>query len=625
MTHRLFARQLAKATKADGTLDVAALGALVSAAYDEADHDRSMTDRSIRLMTEELKARHNSLIESEARLSEQNRLFDAALSHMSHGLCMFDAELRLQVCNRRYLEMFGYSPDVVKPGVSLLDIYRYGASLGHYAGDDPEDLFAAARAERPELGRILLRRRLADDRTISMTLHPLADGRWVTTYEDVTDRLRADAKIAHMAMHDALTGLANRASFTAQLDFTIERARVTGDGFTLLCMDLDRFKEINDVFGHAAGDTLLRDLARRLTRACREAYLARVGGDEFMIVAPCTQASSIAALGRRLIEAAAQDVLFEGHRLKVGLSIGSATFPTDGADATALVANADAALYRAKADGRGRIRFFEPVMDLRLREKRDLQQDLQLALERGEFALHFQPQAAIGGEIVGFEALLRWIHPVRGLVPPATFIPVAEECGLILTIGEWVLREVCREAASWPRPLTVSVNISPVQLRHGDLVGAVHAALLETGLSPGRLELELDENTWGDDFSMTLSVLCRLKALGVRVSMDDFGAGYVALSYLQSFPFDKIKIGRAFVADMDRNGQSAAIVRSIAELGRGIGLDVWAQGIEKQSQAAFMADIACTGMQGHLVGRALPIGDYADVIGRPLPVRRKAG
>jgi diguanylate cyclase (GGDEF)-like protein len=625
MTHRLFARQLAKATKADGTLDIDALGALVSAAYAEADHDRSMTDRSIRLMTEELKARHNSLIESEARLSEQNRLFDAALGHMSHGLCMFDTALRLQVCNRRFLEMFGYSPDVVKPGVSLLDIYRYGVSLGHFAGDDPDDLFAAARAERPEYGRILLRRRLADDRTISVTLHPIADGRWVTTYEDVTDRLRADAKIAHMALHDALTGLANRASFTAQLDFTIERARVSGDGFTLLCLDLDRFKEINDVFGHAAGDALLRDVARRLTIVCREAYLARVGGDEFMIVVPYAQASCISALAQRLIEAAAQEVVFEGHRLKVGLSIGSATFPTDAADATTLVANADAALYRAKADGRGNICFFEPEMDLRLREKRDLKQDIQLALERGEFCLHFQPQAAIGGEIVGFEALLRWTHPRRGVVPPATFIPIAEECGQILPIGEWVLREVCREAASWPRPLTVSVNISPVQLRHGDLAGAVHSALLESGLSPDRLELELDENTLIEDFSMTLSVLCRLKALGVRVAMDDFGSGYTALSYLQSFPFDKIKIGRAFVANMDRNGQSAAIVRAVAELGRGIGLDVLAQGVEQKSQAAFLAEVACTGMQGHLVGRALPIENYADVIGRPSPAQRQVG
>jgi diguanylate cyclase (GGDEF)-like protein len=625
MTHRLFARQLAKATKADGAVDLDALGRLVSAAYDEADHDRRMTDRSIRLMTEELKARHNSLMDSEARLSEQNRLFDAALSHMSHGLCMFDTELRLQVCNRRYLEMFGYSADVVKPGVSLLDIHRYGQSLGHYGGETPEAMFAEAKAGRSEFGRILLRRQLVDGRIISITRHPLADGRWVTTYEDVTERLRADARIAHMALHDALTGLANRASFTAQLDFTIDRARISGDGFTLLCMDLDRFKEINDVFGHAAGDALLRDVARRLTIACREAYLARVGGDEFMVVAPYAQASSVSALAHRLIEAAAQEVLFEGHRLKVGLSVGSATFPTDGASANELLANADAALYRAKADGRGTIRFFEPAMDLRLREKRELQQDIQLALERGEFGLLFQPQAAIGGEIVGFEALLRWTHPARGQVPPATFIPIAEECGLILPIGEWALREVCREAASWPRPLAVSVDVSPVQVRHGDLAGAVHSALLESGLAPDRLELELDENTLVEDFSMTLSVLCRLKALGVRVSMDDFGTGSPALSYLQSFPFDKIKIGRAFVANMERNGQSAAIVRAVTELGRGIGLDVLAQGVETQNQAGLLAEIACTGMQGQLVGRALPIEDYADVIGRPSSVQRKAG
>jgi diguanylate cyclase len=624
MAHRLFVRQLAKAAKADGTVDIDVLGALVSAAYEEQDHDRSLTDRSIRLMTEELKARHNSLIDSEARLSEQNRLFDAALGHMSHGLCMFDTELRLQVCNRRYLEMFGYDPKIIKPGVSLLDIYRHGHSLGHYDGETPEEMFAEAQTERSEFRRILLRRRLADGRIVSIIRHPLADGRWVTTYEDVTDRLRADAKIAHMALHDALTALPNRASFAEQLDFTIDRARVSGDGFTLLCMDLDRFKEINDVFGHAAGDALLRELGGRFTKACREAFLARVGGDEFVVIAPYSRVSEVTALAHRLLEAVSRDVLFEGHPLKVGLSIGSATFPIDGADANALLANADAALYRAKADGRGTIRFFEPAMDLRLREKRELQQDLQHALDRGELDLHFQPQATIDGEIVGFEALLRWRHPARGLVSPAAFIPIAEESGLIIPIGEWVLREVCREAAGWPRPLTVSVNLSPVQMRHGDLAGAVHSALLESGLSPDRLELELDERTLVKDFSMTLSVLCRLKALGVKVAMDDFGTGNSALSYLQAFPFDKIKIGRGFVTNMDRNSQSAAIVRAVVGLGRGIGLDVLAQGVENKSQAAFLAEIACTGMQGHLVGRPRPIQDYADVIGLPLPRQCKA-
>jgi EAL domain-containing protein (putative c-di-GMP-specific phosphodiesterase class I) len=302
--------------------------------------------------------------------------------------------------------------------------------------------------------------------------------------------------------------------------------------------------------------------------------------------------------------------------LHVGLSIGVAIFPTDGNTATTILANADAALYRAKAEGRGTIRFFEADMDKRLRERRALQHDLRSAIERGQLSLHYQPQVRMDGSAIGFEALVRWDHPVRGSVPPATFIPLAEESGVIIPMGQWILREACREAASWPLPLQIGVNLSPVQFRHGDLPGLVHAVLLETGLAAGRLELEITEGVLIGDFSRAVSILRRLKALGVRIAMDDFGTGYSSLSYLQSFPFDKIKIDQAFISNLDRNTQSSAIVRAVIGLGHGLSLPVSAEGVETKEQLNFLLRESCDEAQGFLFGRPQPIEAYAALIGR---------
>jgi predicted signal transduction protein with EAL and GGDEF domain len=314
----------------------------------------------------------------------------------------------------------------------------------------------------------------------------------------------------------------------------------------------------------------------------------------------------------------------EGYHLDTGLSIGVAIYPADGADMTALVANADAALYRAKADGRGSIRFFEADMDKRLRERRALEKDLRTAIERGEISLHYQPLALMGGEFIGFEALARWSHPTLGMVPPNTFIPVAEESGFIVELGEWILREACREAASWRHPLQIAINLSPVQFRRGDLPAMIHSALLETGLAPGRLELEITENVLIDDFSRAVSILRKIKSLGARIAMDDFGTGYSSLSYLQSFPFDKIKIDKAFIADVEKNHQSATIVRAVIGLARGLSLPVLAEGVETQGQLAFLSREACDQVQGHFVGRPGPIDGYAEVLGRSEPKKRAA-
>ena len=439
----------------------------------------------------------------------------------------------------------------------------------------------------------------------------------VNVLQDVTERKRAEARIAHMAHYDGLTDLPNRAAFTECFATTLARAAKEKDAFALLSVDLDRFKEVNDVFGHTIGDKLLCAVSGRLGAAAEGAFLARLGGDEFaLIISGGSHPASAHALAERLMASVAEDFELDGHRLRIGLSIGIAIYPADGTDASSLIGNADAALHRAKSGGRGTIRFFEADMDQRLRERRALVHDLQDAVESGELVVYYQPQARINGEITGFEALVRWRHPTRGLIAPDMFIPAAEESGLILPIGEWVLRESCREAASWPKPLNIAVNLSPVQFRHGDLPGLVHSVLLETGLPPGRLELEITESVLIDDLARGLTILRRLKLLGVQIAMDDFGTGYSSLSNLQAFAFDKIKIDRSFISSLDTSPQSATIVRAVIGLGRGLDLPVIAEGVETNKQLEFLSAEACTAVQGYLVGKPLPIDAYADAVGR---------
>jgi diguanylate cyclase (GGDEF)-like protein len=419
------------------------------------------------------------------------------------------------------------------------------------------------------------------------------------------------------AYHDALTDLPNRTAFAEHLAAAIDKAAKAKENFAVLCIDLDRFKEVNDVFGHAIGDSLLREVARRLHAGAEGAFVARLGGDEFtLIAAEGPQPSTAAALADRLLATVADGLDIDGHRLRTSLSIGVGIYPNDGIDVTTLLGNADAALYRAKAEGRGGLRFFSAEMDKQLRHWRALKHDLRSAIEGLDLVLHYQPEARIDGEIIGFEALIRWYHPRLGLVPPGTFVPLAEESGLIIPIGEWTLREACREAASWSRPLQIAVNVSPVQFRHGDLPGLVHSALLETGLAPDRLEIEITEGVLIGDFSRAVSILRRLKSLGVRIAMDDFGTGYSSLSYLQAFPFDKIKVDRAFISNLDRNAQSRAIVRAVVGLGRALDLPVLAEGVETNDQLAFLSREGCNEMQGYLVGRPAKIENYAEVVGR---------
>jgi diguanylate cyclase (GGDEF)-like protein/PAS domain S-box-containing protein len=441
--------------------------------------------------------------------------------------------------------------------------------------------------------------------------------------EDITERKEAQARIEHMAHHDALTNLPNRAAFAEHLARAVDAATADKEAFAVLSIDLDRFKEINDTFGHAVGDDLLRELAEQLSALAGEAScLARLGGDEFCIITPSGEQPALAEnLSERIHAAVAIDRELNGQHLRVGTSIGIAIFPADGTDATMLLNNADAALYRAKSAGRGKTRFFEIEMDNKIRERRAIQHELASAIEQNHLRLHYQPLAKIDGKVVGFEALLRWHHPARGMVSPGTFIPVAEESGLIMRIGEWVLREACREAAGWSRPLHIAVNLSPIQFRHGDLPGLVHTVLLETGLAPNRLELEITEGVMMEDFGRSLSILRRLKSLGVRIAMDDFGTGYSSLSYLQAFPFDKIKIDQSFISKVKSNPQSAAIVRAVIGLAHGLNLPVLAEGVETRDQLEFLAAESCNEVQGYLLGRPHPILEYSELVGRGVAVK----
>jgi len=443
----------------------------------------------------------------------------------------------------------------------------------------------------------------------------------IKTHEDVTDRRQTESRMAHMAYHDGLTDLPNRAAFLQALTQMIEACTEAAEEFAVLSIDLDGLTEVNDVFGHATGDKLLIEVAQRLQASARGGVVARLSGDEFGLIIDGKQPIAGMLLAEQLAETMSKEMMIDGKSVRTGVTTGISIFPHNGTDAASLLANAGAALSRAKAKSRGTISIYEPEMDQQIRDRRVLHQDLSAAIKNGEISLYYQPQASSrlgtgSGEIMGFEALARWRHPVRGFVPPSDFIPLAEESGLIFEMGQWILREACREAASWPVPLQIAVNLSPAQFMHGDVVSLVHSILLETGLVPGRLELEITEGVLIEDFDRGLALLRRLKGLGVRVSMDDFGSGYSSLSYLQAFPFDKIKIDRAFIMNLGRNPQSAAIVRAVIGLGHGLEMSIVAEGVETLEQLSFLAEEGCDAVQGYFIGKPLPIEQYDALVGR---------
>jgi diguanylate cyclase len=452
---------------------------------------------------------------------------------------------------------------------------------------------------------------------VELILRPIVFGgqpRHVIAVRDLQARKEAEQHIRYLAHHDALTSLPNRSHFNARIDQEIA-ALGKDESLAVLCLDLDRFKEVNDLFGHAAGDAVLQAVAERVTAVLDDRHLmARLGGDEFAILMPgVVNPAAASRLAESILEALrTPSDLPETN--SISTSIGIALCPDDASDRQALLTHADTALYRAKSEGRNTYRFFEARMGAEVRERRMLEHDLRLAVARDELRLVYQPQQEINsGAVTGFEALLRWKHPTRGDISPAVFIPIAEEAGGILEIGDWVLKTACREAATWTQPLTVAVNVSAVQLYNADFVKELHQILLETGLPPSRLEIEITETALVRDFNRALTTLRLIKALGIRIAMDDFGTGYSSLSNLRAFPFDKIKIDGSFIRSVNSNGQAATIVRAVLGLGRGLGLPVLAEGVETNAELQFLQEELCDEVQGYLLGRPAAIGSFRNL------------
>jgi diguanylate cyclase (GGDEF)-like protein len=528
---------------------------------------------------------------------------------MSQGLCFFDADHRLIVCNDRYVDIYDLPRGRIGPGTPLVEIVDMRFEAGSFPAMTRDEYLqwrtTVAISSEPTDSIVELK----NGRTFKIRHRPMPDGGWVATHEDITEQRRSEVKIEYMAHHDALTDLANRVLLNQRLEQALGQRIHREQMVAVHHLDLDQFKAVNDTFGHPAGDRLLKIVAERLRALVRDTdTIARMGGDEFVVVqAPITDPAEATSLAQRIIASISEPFDIDGHPAVVGASVGIAVGPGDGLRPDKLLRNADLALYRAKGDGRGTFRFFEPAMDHQMQTRRIMERDLRKALPSGEFELYYQPVVNLASsEISGFEALIRWNHPEKVLVSPATFIPLAEEIGFIVPIGDWVIRQACTTAAQWPGDLHVAVNISAAQFRSPGLMQVIVGALATSGLHPTRLEIEITESVLLHNREATLAVLHQLRALGIRIAMDDFGTGYSSLTYLQSFPFDKIKIDRSFVKDITESTGSLNIVRAVAALAHGMGMTATAEGVETREQLDRITSEGCTEMQGFLFSKPLP-------------------
>ncbi len=542
------------------------------------------------------------------QISRNDRqLLHTVLDNMSQGVLLFDEELKLAICNQRYIEIYGLSEKDVNPGCTLRDLLNSRLKVGTFSGN-PEDYVARLMECIVEGKTFSNITKLGNGRVISVISKPIIGGGWLATHEDITERQCAEERVGHMARHDALTDLPNRVLLRERLEHELKRVK-RGECLAVLCLDLDQFKSVNDTLGHPIGDELLKLVADRLRGCTREPdTIARLGGDEFAIIMTQMQKSNDAAiLSGRIRESIIKPYQIEGHQIVTDISIGISISPIDGMEPDELLKNADMALYGAKADGRGTYRFFELEMDARMKARRDLEMDLRKALVNKEFELYYQPLVNLQtSEITAFEALLRWKHPTRGMISPADFIPIAEETGIIIPLGEWVLNTACEEAVNWPDHVKVAVNLSPTQLTNRNLVNVVKKALADSGMDARRLQLEITETVLLQNTFASLARLHELRKLGAQIALDDFGTGYSSLSYLRSFPFDKIKIDQSFIQDMSKGAEPLAIVNAVAGLAKCLNMISTAEGVETQQQLDTVQSIGCTEMQGYLFSRARP-------------------
>jgi diguanylate cyclase (GGDEF)-like protein len=560
------------------------------------------------------KANAVALKRQQTQVETLNRWLDIALNNMARGLSMFSPKERLVVCNRRYAEMYDLPEHLTRPGTPFAEIIEHASRSAAAQGAEPssvaiEEWLVQHRRTLAQRSDFTTTHRLADGRVYTIHCQPLEGGGWVDVHEEVTEKLQSAERISELARFDTLTGLANRHYFQEALEEALAEA-AGGSGFAILWIDLDRFKEVNDTYGHPSGDALLRIVAERLAGSVRKSdFVARLGGDEFAIIMRGASAgeASAAVLARRLAHVLAEPCCLGGHTVTVGASIGIAVAPQSGATAGELMKNADIALYRAKAEGRGGHVFFSSELERKLTERRRLESELRNAAATRQLALHFQPIVDLRSrQVVSCEALMRWTHPELGAVSPGVFIPLAEETGLIGEIGAWAIREACRTAAQWPDHVAVSVNLSAAQFAGADIVEVTREALSASGLAARRLELEVTETLLLSDEPRTRETLHDLRLLGVSIALDDFGTGYSSLSYLKSFPFDTIKIDQTFVRDLPARADSVAIVRAIADLARTLGMHTVAEGVETAAHLEKVEAAGCDQAQGYYFSRPVP-------------------
>ena len=548
----------------------------------------------------------------QAQMAIHYKRFNSAMDAIVQGVALFDADMRLITCNRRYAEIYGLPAEVTQPGAASAEgIFprRRHAQFGDVSGErrTEADGSVATINELPD-GRLILQRK-----------KKLAEGGWVSTHEDITARRRAEEKVREMATTDGLTGLSNRFAFRQRLDRRLAEVNRKLGEFAVFYLDLDRFKAVNDSLGHPLGDTLLKAVSERIVSVVRaEDTVARLGGDEFAIIQRVTNAlNDPARLADRLIAAVGEPHLIGDAAITIGVSIGIALAPKDGVVADELIRAADVALYHAKAERRGGYTFFEKAMDEQVQSRRQLEDDLRTALAENQFRLDFQPVVSAADRTVkSFEALLRWRHPVRGNVPPSAFIALAEEVGLIAPIGEWVIREACRQAAKWPRQIKVAVNVSAAQFKSAALVPTIVDAIASSRIASSRLIVEVTESVMIGDTNQAIAVLHSIRDQKIMIAMDDFGAGYASLGYLHRFPFDEIKIDRSFVSELGKRDDSVVIVRAIISLAKALGVATVAEGVESEDQFACLKAEGCDEIQGYLISRPMPAEDVLAFLGR---------